>query len=207
MSHMHVTMLVLSAAALILAGLLLLSPTPSPSATAADGTWTPTAWVYLPYICAQKLPTPTPTVTPSSTPTATPTPSFTPSPTPSSTATTPPASPTPTLPPPSFNNCQEGPDPSAAANFPVRIVTVYKAATPEAVKLENLSVYTVDLSGWRMCSITGNQEHTGIGGMLAPGEVKDFPRTGGGTIWNNSDRDDGALYNAAGQLVSYWIDQ
>jgi micrococcal nuclease len=63
----------------------------------------------------------------------------------------------------------------------------------------------VDLNGWRMCSIKGNQLHEGIGGSLAPGETRDFRHTGG-NIWNNSEEDDGALYNANGQLVSYWDD-
>jgi hypothetical protein len=80
------------------------------------------------------------------------------------------------------------------------------AANPEVVRLENVSSSTVDLTGWHMCSITGDQEHDGIDGTLAPGQTKDFPHTGSGFIWNNSERDDGALYNAEGQLVSYWID-
>jgi hypothetical protein len=113
---------------------------------------------------------------------------------------------TPTLPPPSFDNCQEDPDPSSAGNYPVRIVNVYKAANPEVVRLENVSSSTVNLTGWHMCSITCNQEHDGISGTLAPGQTKDFPHTGSDFIWNNSERDDGALYNAEGQLVSYWID-
>jgi hypothetical protein len=86
-------------------------------------------------------------------------------------------------------------------------VIVFKGANPEVVRLQNVSAATVNLDGWHMCSIEANQEHTGISGTLAPGQVKDFPYTGSGFIWNNSIRDDGALYNAAGQLVSYWIDQ
>lgn len=111
------------------------------------------------------------------------------------------------MPPPSFDGCQEDPDPASAGNFPVQIVTVEKAANPEVVRLQNVSIQAIDLTGWHMCSITGNQEHTGISGTLAPGETKDFPFTGGGFIWNNSEQDDGALYNADGQLVSYWVDQ
>ena len=56
-----------------------------------------------------------------------------------------------------------------------------------------------------MCSIRGNQLHEGIGGTLAPGEVKDFQQNTG-QIWNNGEDDDGALYNASGQLVRYWDD-
>ena len=36
---------------------------------------------------------------------------------------------------------------------------------------------------------------------------RDFAHSGSGFIWNNTERDDGALYNSSGQLVSYWIDQ
>jgi micrococcal nuclease len=64
----------------------------------------------------------------------------------------------------------------------------------------------IDITGWTMCSITGNQTHTGIGGSLAPGETKTFPSTDPGTIWNNFSRDDGALYSPSGSLVSYFTD-
>jgi micrococcal nuclease len=73
----------------------------------------------------------------------------------------------------------------------------------EIVRLQNVSAESVSLDGWRMCSITGNQEHLGINGVLAPGETRDFPYQGTGSIWSNSENDDGALYNANGQLVSY----
>ncbi|MGB0385087.1 MAG: hypothetical protein ACPGWR_09715 [Ardenticatenaceae bacterium] len=114
---------------------------------------------------------------------------------------------TPSLPAPSFDDCHEAPNSATAANYPVRIVTVQKASNPEVVRLENISSVPVDLTGWRMCSIQGDQEHDGISGTLAPGETKDFPYTGNGSIWSNSAQDDGVLYNASGQLVSYWIDQ
>jgi hypothetical protein len=118
-------------------------------------------------------------------------------------ASAPPAPPSPKpLPPPSFNNCQADPNAAAAPNYPVDIVAVDKRA--ETITLKNVSPESVDLSGWRMCSIRGNQEHP-IGGALAPGEERLFPGPNG-NIWNNSDPDDGALYNAAGQLVSYWAD-
>lgn len=71
--------------------------------------------------------------------------------------------------------------------------------------LKNVSGEAVDLTGWRMCSIKGNQEHP-IGGALGPGEQKPFPGPAG-TIWSNSDTDNGSLYNANGQLVSYWYDR
>lgn len=53
----------------------------------------------------------------------------------------------------------------------------------------------------------GGQEHSGVSGTLAPGEIRDFPYTGSGFIWNNNERDPGALYDAAGRLISYWPDE
>jgi hypothetical protein len=107
------------------------------------------------------------------------------------------------LPPPTFNACQQDPAPEAAPDYPVRIVAVDKQA--ETVTLRNESGEAVDLGGWHMCSIRGNQEHP-IGGALAPGESKVFNGPPG-TIWNNGDQDDGSLYNGQGQLVSYWHDR
>ena len=102
--------------------------------------------------------------------------------------------------------CKENPDPSSAPNSPVQILTIIKNGKPERVRLVNVSANTVDLTGWKMCSIRGNQEHDGISGLLTPGEIKEFPYTGSGFIWNNDFQDDGALYNTNGQLVSYWRD-
>jgi HKD family nuclease len=113
--------------------------------------------------------------------------------------------PTPTPAPgaPSFDNCQSAPDPATAPEWPVRIVAVDKAA--ETATLRNVSGANVDLSGWVLCSITGSQRHPGIGGVLAPGETKLFPNTGG-AIWNNSSPDPAALYDAAGRAISYLAD-
>jgi len=97
---------------------------------------------------------------------------------------------TPQLPPSSYNDCQADPNPSAAPNYPVRITAINKVA--ETVTLQNVSTEPIDLTGWNMCSITGNQHHP-IGGTLGVGETKTFANTGG-PIWNNSARDDGALY-------------
>ncbi len=114
----------------------------------------------------------------------------------------PPAPPAPPLPPPSFNNCQA--DPTVAPNFPVQIVAINKV--DEIVSLKNVSAQIINLGGWTMCSIRGNQRHEGIGGMLEPGQTKQYPYTGAGSIWNNSEDDDGALYNPNGQLVSFYDD-
>jgi hypothetical protein len=118
-------------------------------------------------------------------------------------AGSPPPTPQPKpLPPPSFNSCQADPQAPNAPNYPVQIVRIDKGA--ETVTLKNVSPEPVDLAGWRMCSIRGNQEHP-IGGALAPGEERIFPGPAG-NIWNNSEADDGALYNPQGQLVSYFFD-
>jgi len=137
--------------------------------------------------------TPVPTATTAATPTPTLRPTRTPVPTDTPTAT-------PTLPPPTYNNCQADPNPNAAPNYPVKITAIDKAA--ETVTLKNVSADTIDLSGWNMCSVTGNQHHP-IGGTLAPGVSQTYQNTGG-PIWNNSSADPGALYNANGQLVSYF---
>lgn len=112
----------------------------------------------------------------------------------------PPSAPQP--PAPSYNNCQADPNAGAAPNFPVKIIAIDKGA--ETVTLQNVSGEAVSLDGWIMCSIKGNQQHP-VGGSLAPGETRRFPGPAG-TIWSNSDKDDGALYNAQGQLISYWND-
>ncbi len=106
------------------------------------------------------------------------------------------------LPAPTYKDCQEDPNPSGAPNYPVQIVAIDKRA--ETVTLKNVSDQAVNLDGWHMCSIKGNQEHP-VSGPLAPGEQKIFPGPAG-NIWNNSEQDNGSLYNATGQLVSYWAD-
>src|SRR4051812_20592283 len=130
-----------------------------------------------------------------------PTPTYTPVPTPTPQPTTgPQPTATPTLPPPTYSNCQADPNPSAAPNYPVKITNINKVA--ETVTLKNVSASTIDLTGWQMCSITGNQHHP-IGGTLAPGASQTFPGPAA-NIWNNSAPDPGALYNPNGQLVSYF---
>jgi len=136
-------------------------------------------------VTSPETPTPTATATPTNTATATPTlpPGVTPTVTPIS------------------DVCQLDPNPASAPNSPVLIDDIDKAG--EIVSLKNVSGTTIDLAGWRMCSINGNQEHTGLNGVLAPGQIRHFPYSGVGTIWNDAQRDDGALYNPAGQLVAY----
>ncbi len=129
-----------------------------------------------------------PTLAPIATPTEEPTPRLPP--------------PIPPLPPPTFNACQEDPNPDVAPNYPVLIAAIDKDTG--TVMLKNVGPDAVDLTGWHMCSIKGNQEHP-IFGMLAPGADHPFPGPAG-NIWANSDNNNGSLYNAQGQLVSYWYD-
>ncbi len=117
---------------------------------------------------------------------------------------TPQPTPPPATLPPSYNNCQADPNAAQAPNFPIRITNINKQA--ETVTLRNESDQAINLAGWIMCSVRGNQRHDGIGGALAPGEQRVFPYTGSGTIWNNSANDPGALYDSQGRLVSYWPD-
>lgn len=126
-------------------------------------------------------------------------PTNTPLPTHTPTATIGPTN-TPQLPPPTFNNCQADPNPSAAPNYPIVIININKVA--ETVTLQNIGSAAIDLTGWKMCSITGNQMHP-IGGTLQVGQVQTFPNTGG-PIWNNIEPDPGALYTPDGRLVSYY---
>jgi len=100
--------------------------------------------------------------------------------------------------------CSQAPKPSQAANFPININNIDKAS--EIVTLENLSDETVDLDGWTMCSLTGDQVHTGISGSIDFLAFVDFYYDGEDEIWNNVEQDDGALYDAAGNLVSYFED-
>ena len=52
-----------------------------------------------------------------------------------------------------------------------------------------------------MCSPRGAQRRP-VAGVIASGETKDFSGAGQ-SIWSNRSPDDGALFDAQGQLVSY----
>jgi hypothetical protein len=159
-------------------------PTPPAPAVADPPTDTPIARPnYLPVLHNGPTPTHTPTITPP--------PPLTKLPVPTS---------TPQLPPPSYNDCQADPNPGAAPNYPIRIMNIDKVA--ETVTLKNISTEAIDLAGWNMCSVIGNQ-HQAIIGTISPGQSITFTNVGG-PIWNNSSPDPGALYNPDGQLVSYF---
>ena len=161
---------------------------------------TPTTGVATPASTATASMTPRITRTPTNTPVIGVTLTTTPGPSPTTTGT-PTATATPTQLPPSFNNCQADPNMNNAPNYPIKIVDISSAN--ETVTLQNISQGTINLASWEMCSITGNQHHP-ISGSLAAGESKVFTNTGG-PIWNNATRDDGALYDPQGHLVSYFV--
>jgi len=102
--------------------------------------------------------------------------------------------------------CAANPSASNAPNSPVRIVAINKAASPENVVIKNVGAGDVNVSGWRICSITGNQIHAVLSGTIGAGVQTTINSFASGTIWNNDNRDDGALYNASGGLVSYLVD-
>ncbi len=91
-----------------------------------------------------------------------------------------------------------------APEQPVRIVGLDKVA--EQVRLQNVSDAPANLDGWTLCSIRGGEVQAGVGGTLAPGATRVFANPGQ-PIWSNSNRDDAALYDLAGRLVSYWEDR
>lgn len=115
------------------------------------------------------------------------------------------ATPTPTLPAASFTgSCGDVSDPESAPNYPIVITGLDKSG--ETVTLQNLSSAPIDITGWTMCSVTGAQDH-GLTGVLDPGLPRTFPSEADNEIWNNNTSDPGALWNADGQLVSYWEDK
>ncbi len=61
----------------------------------------------------------------------------------------------------------------------------------------------MDINGWRICSIRGNQLHATSSGVLAAAEIRIILSQASGPIWSNAECDDAALYNAAGQIISY----
>ncbi len=106
-----------------------------------------------------------------------------------------------------YAKCTEDPNAGLAPNAPIVIVGVDKSATPETVTLKNVSAEPVEVTNWHMCSITADQEHIGIGGIIPVNATAIFTYTGTDDyIWNNEEKDDGALYDNNGTLISYWVD-
>lgn len=92
----------------------------------------------------------------------------------------------------------------------VVIVAVNKQS--EYVDVQNQGAEPVDLSGWRLLSVRGEQDCR-LGGVIEPGAtLRIWSQQGdggyscghGSDIWNNDDPDTAELYDAAGALVSSW---
>jgi hypothetical protein len=121
----------------------------------------------------------------------------------------PPPPPTPTLPPSSYSNCQRNPRAYEAPHHPIKIVSVDKAAHPEAVRLENVSTEPVNLNNWILCSFSSQRSHP-IRGTLEPGANRLFSNTSDtpDDIWADHHNADGALYTPlpGARAVSFWTD-
>ncbi len=94
-----------------------------------------------------------------------------------------------------------------------RIVRLEVDRQAEVVRITNVSGQTLDLSGWTLVSVTGNQRFTfPAGTTLGPGKtlsVVSGPRAQGGqdvllwtrrNVWNNQG-DPAELYASTGQLA------
>jgi hypothetical protein len=90
----------------------------------------------------------------------------------------------------------------------VQIISVNKAM--EYVDLQNFNNAPVDISGWKLVSVTGNQP-CALSGVLQPNEVLRVWAKKGDTgfscgylinIWNDNQKDPAVLYDAQGKPVS-----
>jgi len=98
----------------------------------------------------------------------------------------------------------------------VYIASVDKRGKPESVTLTNDGPAPVDISGWTLVSVRGNQRYLIPGGTVLPpgGSVTVYSGPGadsaGGLcwttdhVWNNSELDPAELYDGAGTLVDRW---
>jgi hypothetical protein len=102
-------------------------------------------------------------------------------------------------------NCPT-PSSTSAPNSPVAIIGLDKQGA-EAVTIKNVTAATVDVTGWRICSVKGNQLHAILDGTFGAGQTATIPSQAQGSIWNNSSRDDAVLYDAGGSQIAYWIDR
>ena len=179
--------------------------TPSPNIFPTDGTQvTPTSL----FGSGFETFTPFPTLTffvPTAFPTLTASPTGSPTPTrPTSTATgtSIPGATASTV--PSATN----PPPTATSVRSVEIISVNKPA--EYVEIQNFGPTAVDLRGWRLVSVTGN-ESCPLSGTLNPNEtLRVWSRRGnpgfdcqlGRAIWRDNEVDPAVLYSPQGEEVS-----
>jgi len=87
----------------------------------------------------------------------------------------------------------------------------------ELVTITNKTDKDVDITGWKLVSVTGNQQFVFPQNMLKAGcsvtvggfdslNISDFDWEEGRGIWNNSKSDPAELYDASGNLVSRFED-
>lgn len=157
----------------------------------------------------KRTPTPKPTTKPM--PTAVPTPAPTTVPTPAPTAVPTPV-PTATLAPKPTVTPTIAPV-ETSIKVPVVITGLDKRA--ECVYVSNKSNIDIDLTGWYIVSVTGDQKYEFPKGYIIPAnseiKVVSYEAVGDlvwttANIWNNSKSDPAELYNAEGKLQSTWDD-
>lgn len=178
------------------------TPTATPSATAtATSTWTPSATA-----------TATSTWTPSATPTATSTWTATATRTPTSTWTAT-ATRTPSATPTATATATRTPTATPRPGGDAVIGVLSCQSNPEYVRVDNTGAVTIQMAGWRIHSVVGDQWYTFPSYALAPGAVVyvqsagNAPPSSGNrllwttqNIWNNQG-DQADLYTPAGVLV------
>jgi len=102
-----------------------------------------------------------------------------------------------------------------AVNTGISISELDKKA--EYIVIKNASANAVDLTGWKIVSVLGNQSFTfPVFSLAAGAEVKigdseynsgiDFHWLDGGGTWNNSKSDPAELYDRSGELVDTYND-
>ncbi len=135
--------------------------------------------------------------------------------------TEPSPAPTPTPTPPPAHTPTPSPTPEPAKTVNVQITMIYydgkvpRVESDEYVEIKNMGSESVDLSGWVLKDISeGYPSFTFPSYILQPGksvrvytneihlEYGGFSFGYGKAVWNNSDPDTSALYNAEGQEVS-----
>lgn len=84
----------------------------------------------------------------------------------------------------------------------------------ELVTIKNFSEEDIDLTGWKILSVRGNQEFifpeyilkSGQKVVISSGNKKGDLDWGATNIWNNTESDPGILYNSQGQEIYYYED-
>ncbi|KYH35993.1 hydroxyacylglutathione hydrolase [Clostridium tepidiprofundi DSM 19306] len=99
---------------------------------------------------------------------------------------------------------------SKETNNKIIIQSIDKVA--EIVVIKNNSDRDIDLTGWKLVSVTGNQTYifpkyilkAGVSIKISSGNSKGDLKWSKRNIWNNSKEDDGELYDGLGNLVYHY---